>query len=214
MTVQIKRAIGPRAAGVATLLLAGGAAVALLWQVDLASLLSTWHLTRSAGLVAYVLLFASTALGLLQSLGVLKGVAGAPATLDVHEHLSLWALYATLFHALILIWDRYVGFSLAEVLVPFVSDYSSTPLGLGILALYLMLIATVTTYVRARMSPQRWRAIHLMSLAGFLFALVHGVVMGTDTGHPAVAYLYGFTGVAIGLLSALRLVKAVRSRHG
>lgn len=199
--------------GIAAMALSIAVSGALLRNADPAGMLNTWYLTRASGLVAYALLFGSVAVGLLQSLGMLQGVTSPVANVDVHEHLSLGALYATVFHAVILLWDRYVPFTLAEVLVPFASDFEPAAVSLGILALYAMLLVIVSTYLRPRLQSRHWRAFHLISLVAFLFALIHGVATGSDTGHPAVAYLYRFSGISVGLLSAWRLAKGVRSRH-
>lgn len=199
--------------GAAALVLSLAAAGLLLRTVNPAGLLHTWYLTRAAGLVAYVLLYLSVAVGLLQSLGVLRGLTAPAASLDVHEHLSLWALYATVFHAVILLWDSYIPFSAAALLLPFASGYEPAAVTLGVLATYTMLTAIVSTYLRTRLRPAHWRTLHLLSLAGFLFALVHGVAIGTDAGHPAVGYLHRFTGLSVGLLAAWRLIKGVWTRH-
>lgn len=198
-------------AGVAALLLAIALAGLLLSRLDLQAVLHPWYLTRAAGLIAFLLLWAAVAVGLLQSLGMLKGVTEPGANLDVHEHLSLWSLYAATFHAVILLWDRYVPFDWFELMVPFLSDYKPVLVAWGIGAFYLTLVVTVTTYLRARLTTRVWRAIHLLSLLAFLFALVHGVAIGTDATHPAVAYLYRFTSLSAGLLLSFRVLKGVRT---
>lgn len=152
-------------------------------------------------------------MGLLQSLGMLRGLTAPAATVEIHEHLSLWALYITVFHAAILLWDPYVPFRVAALLLPFASDYAPAAVTLGVIATYTMVAATVTTYLRARLRPAHWRAVHLLTLAGFLLALIHGVAIGTDTRHPAVGYLYRSTGLSAGLLTAWRLVRGVRTRY-
>jgi len=209
MSTQNNQAQRRSWAGAAALALSLAAAALLLRNVSPAELFNTWRLTRAAGLVAFALLYLSVAVGLLQSLGVLRGITAPAATVDVHEHLSLWALYATAFHALILLWDPYVPFRPAALLLPFASDYEPAAVALGVIATYTMLAATVSSYVRPRLRPAHWRAVHLLSLAGFLFALIHGVAIGTDTGRPAVGHLYRFTGLSAGLLAAWRLFRGV-----
>jgi len=208
----IRRAV-PRGSGAAALALTVAAAGFFLCEVNPAAVLHTWYLTRAAGLVAYVLVYLSVAVGLLQSLGMLRGLTAPASNLAVHEHLSLWALYATVFHAVILLWDKYIPFRAPALLLPFASDYEPVEVTLGVLAAYTMVVAIVSTYLRTRLKPLHWRVLHLLSLAGFLFALVHGVALGTDSGHPAVGFLYRFTGLSVGLLASWRLIKGVWSRH-
>lgn len=212
MQMQNRSARRPWAGSLALIL---GVTVAgiFLWRVDFTAMFQPWYLSRAAGLIAYALLWASVSVGLLQSLGMLKGVTGPVANLDVHEYLGLWSIYAATFHAVILLWDHYVPFDLWEITLPFVSDYKPGLVAPGIAALYITLLVTVTTYLRTRLSTRLWRGIHLLSLVGFLFALFHGAAMGTDAGHPAVSYLYRFTGISVGLLLILRLFKEVRARY-
>jgi methionine sulfoxide reductase heme-binding subunit len=201
-------------AGAATLAVAAfGAGILLTGPGVLANLIHPWYLTRAAGLVAYVLLWLSVSLGLLQSTQFLKGATSPLANIDVHTFVSVGALYATTFHFVILLWDRYVPFTLTELLVPFASDYKPVLTGLGIITFYIMLGVTISTYLRSKLNAKVWRAVHQVSLVAFLLALTHGVLMGTDSGHPLVSYLYRFSGLSVGALVAYRISQGVIKRH-
>lgn len=192
------------------LALAGAeAAVALLLSgpVSPAAMLHTWNLSRAAGFVAYLLLWAAVCLGLLQSLGV--GWAGAPgaagARVDIHCFLSAAALYATAFHAMILLWDRYMPFGWTDILLPFAGRHEPFLVGIGSVAFYLALLATVTTYLRHRLDGSTWRQLHRLTLVGFVLAFLHGVYLGSDSQTPAVQLLYAATGMSAGALAVVRL---------
>ncbi len=202
-------------AGLVTLVVAIGLAGLLLAgsPVDPTRWLQPWYLTRASGITAYLLLWTAVAVGLLQSLGMLQGVTAPLANLDVHEHLSLWSLYATVFHAVILLWDSYVPFSLAAITVPMLSAFKPVLVSLGILTFYLGLLVTVTTYLRSRMAASTWRMIHLLSLVAFVMALAHGVLLGTDTSQPLVAYMYRFTGISVAGLAVYRTVREIQRRQ-
>ncbi len=190
--------------GAAALVAAGVLVTSLLAGVSAADVLRTWPLARASGLVAYVLLWASVCLGLLPPAGATRPAAAA-ARMDLHCFVSAWALYSTTFHALVLLWDRHVRFTWTDVLVPFASAYRPILVGLGGLAFYLALGATVTTYLRGLLSPGLWRAIHQLTLAAYLLALWHGVLLGSDTHLPLVKLLYAGTAAAAGALAFLRL---------
>ncbi len=199
--------------GVGTLAVAVFAAGGLLASgISFESLLHPWSLTRAAGLVAFVLLWASVVLGLLHSTGCLKGVTSPAANVDLHQFTAVGALYATTFHAVILHWDRYVPFQWGEILLPFTSGYKPTLVGLGGVAFYVAFGATVTTYFRARLGSRAWRIVHLLTLPGFVFALLHGWLLGTDAGSPVILFLYRLAGISVVLLSAYRVLKGVYSR--
>jgi len=195
------------AAALALAVLALG--LALAGPVTLSGFFQTWYLCRAAGLVAFVLLWGSVTLGLLQSTQFLKGVTSPIANIDVHGFVSLAALYATVFHAVIVLWDQYISLQLGELLVPFTSAYQPLWIGLGSVAFYVALGAVVTTYLRGHMNPRSWRQIHQISLLGFAAALVHSVVLGTDSRLPAVAFMYRFAAISVFALVGLRIYKGV-----
>lgn len=196
-------------AGIAALAAASVVAGLLVGPVSWANLLQTWYLTRAAGLVAYVLLWASVSLGLLQSIGLLKGVTSPLANVDMHSFFSLGAIYATVYHAVILLWDRHMPFTWTDLLVPFAVGHDPILVGLGSLSFYIALGAVVTTYLRGKLTPRLWRSIHLFSLVSFFLALAHGARLGTDTELAAVGYLYRFTGISVAFLLLCRVYKGV-----
>lgn len=198
---------GALALGLSAILAAAVLAGRMEWQ----GLLHTWYLSRGAGLAAYLLLWLSVCTGLLQSLGLLKGVASPLANIDIHGFTAAAGLHAAVFHAVVLLWDRYIAFSPVHILIPFAPGFRPLLVGMGSLALYGLLAVIASTHLRARLTPRLWRAIHLSSLAALALAMAHGIILGTDTGHPAVSFMYRFTGIVAGALVLLRLHKGVRN---
>jgi len=194
----------------AAVLLCAAATVALLWllrHAALSHLIDPWYQTRSFGLVAYVLLWLALCVGLAQSGGLLKGLSGPVANVEVHDYLSVLALYATFYHMLILLWDHYVGFTLSEILIPFASHYQTGLLGLGGIAFYIMLLSIVTTYFRGRLGAKTWRVIHQASAVSFIFAWFHGVGAGTDFQINGVSLLFAGTGLVAMALLVYRVIR-------
>jgi hypothetical protein len=56
---------------------------------------------------------------------------------------------------------------------------------------------TVTFYLRSWIGMRAFRAIHILSLAGYLGATLHGLYAGTDSVLPAMKLLYQGTGLVI-----------------
>lgn len=169
----------------------------------------TWSMTRAVGLVAFGLLWLSTVLGLLQSTGYFRS---GSSVLDLHTFVSIWALYTTVFHVVVLLFDRHSPFTLTEILVPFAAASHPVLNGIGALAFYIALGVTVTTYFRVQIGAKAWRTIHLTSLAAFFFALIHGVMIGTDSQVPLIAYMYRFAAVSVAALLGYRIYLGVKKR--
>lgn len=146
------------------------------------ALTSTWFLTRAAGIVAFVLLWLSVLGGLAQSTGLLTRVMRPATATDLHNTIGVWALYATTFHMVVLLWDHDTPFTVAQLLVPYApGSYKPLLMALGMAGAYLALLATISSYFRSKLGPVLWRRLHLLSLVGFLAALVHGLAAGTDS---------------------------------
>lgn len=191
-------------AALGTTALAVGLATPGLLQVEN----PTWAMTRAAGLVAFALLWLSVMLGLLQSTGYFR-MAGV---VDLHAFVSVWGLYATVSHVVVLLFDRHSPYTLVEILNPFASRVSPVLNGIGGIALYIAVGVSVTTYFRKEIGAKAWRAIHLTSLAAFLFALLHGLLLGTDSALPAIAFGYRFAAVSVAGLLGYRIYLGVKKR--
>lgn len=161
----------------------------------------TWYITRSAGLMAYILLWLSTAWGLAVPSHILDGKLQGAFTFEFHQFISLLAIFFTMAHIGVLLVDQYAPFTIVQILFPFVSDYRPIWVGIGILSFYLILLVTVTFYMRGRIGMKAFRAIHLLSLISFLGAGIHGLFAGTDTSLPAVQILYLITLLSVVFLT-------------
>ncbi len=164
-------------------------------------------MSRSSAMVAYVLLWLSMMLGLSITSKVTRIWPGGPVALDLHQHLSLLGLMFTLFHVLVLLADRALDFTAINALLPFWgSSYRPMWYGLlGKIALYLMIVVTVSFYVRSRIGGRAWRLIHYASFAIFMLALAHGILAGSDTGTLWAQLLYSATGASLVVLLFFRI---------
>ena len=179
---------------------------------------SFWYLSRSAGLVAYALLWGSVVWGLLLSgrpAGRLRARLQAPALFDAHQFLSNTALGFAFFHALVLIGDRYASFPLTAILAPFAGTYKPALVALGQIALWLSLFLSLSFLVRRQIGQKRWRAFHYVSYAAYWLALLHSVAMGSDTNLSWVKWMYIGSGAAVALLTVWRATRSsTRQRSG
>lgn len=166
----------------------------------------TWMLIRGSGFVAFLALSAVTLWGLVISLGVLP--RSVKRLTLVHESLSVVALAATMVHMVALVFDEFIEFDVASVLVPGLSAWEPFAVALGIVTFYGLVLVTVSFYVRRRIGQAQWRMLHYLGFGVFAGALFHGVAAGTDSSHPVVWGTYLATGAAVVALTTLRIVTA------
>ena len=179
---------------------------ALMWPAT-ANTSAYWYMSRGAGLVSYMLLWATTAWGLLVSTKLAKGLIAAPFAAGLHEFLSLTTLSFAAFHGLALLGDRYVNFSLINVVYPFAATtYRPGWVGLGQLGFYLTAALVLSFYVRKNVGPKTWRVLHYLAFPAFGLVLVHGITSGTDSSALPVQVMYLVTGTAIVFLVYYRLL--------
>jgi predicted ferric reductase len=172
-----------------------------------------WYLSRSSALVAYGLLWLAMVFGLLMTNRMARAWPGGPVAFDLHQHASLLGLAFALFHALILMGDRYIQAGLRQILVPFAYEgYNPLWVGLGQVGFYLMVIVGLSFYIKGQIGRTAWRAIHFISFAMFALALVHGIWSGSDSELTWIKGIYWFTGGSVIFLTAYRILVSRRKR--
>lgn len=191
--------------GIAAAALAGFVAMPVLSQLSLLLHLNTveglWYMTRAAGLVAYLLLWLSTVWGLGVASKIFDPLVYRAFTFDVHEFISLLAIAFTVLHIGALLADQYMAFSLAQVLVPFITDYRPLWIGIGVIGTYLTVLVTVTFYLRRWIGQKTFRAIHLLSFVAYIAVTLHSVFAGTDSVLGSAQLIYGGSGLVVAALS-------------
>ena len=173
-----------------------------------------WYITRAAGIMAYLLLWLSTVWGLAIPSKLFSDVLNGEFAFDFHQFISLLALGFLGLHVFILTADRYLPFSLTQVLVPFISPYRPVWVGIGSLAFYLTLLVTVTFYLRKRIGMKSFRYIHYSSLLAYLGAVVHALFAGTDSSMPVTLILYAGTFLVVVFLLVYWLVAMRLAKRG
>ena len=174
-----------------------------------------WYLSRSSAVVAYLLLWVSMATGLAISNRLARIWPGGPIAFDLHQHTSLLGLGFALFHALILMGDHYINYSLAQALVPFASaGYRPLWVGLGQLGWYTLAVVSLSFYVRRKIGHRLWRLIHFLSYAMFALALIHGLMSGTDSPSMWARGIYWASAASLLFLTVYRILSTFLDRKG
>lgn len=181
-----------------------------LWS-DIAAQQAPWHLARSSAMIAYVLFWLSTALGLSITNRLARLWPGGPTAFDLHQYSSLFALAFATFHAIILLGDHYIGFTLSQLLIPFAAQ-SYKPVGVawGQLAFYLGIIISFSFYIRTRIGHHVWRILHFGSFLVFILITLHGLLVGSDS--ATLWPLYVASGASILFLTLYRIFSSLSLR--
>lgn len=172
-----------------------------------------WFLSRGSAVAGYILLWASMFLGLLMTNKMSRYWPGAPAAYDLHQYVSLLGLAFIFFHALILMGDSYIKVNLLQILLPFASvNYRPLQVAVGQIGFYLWIIVVGTFYIRKQIGSKTWRLIHFASYLMFLFAMIHGIVSGTDTSTGWMQFIYWVSGASLVFLTVYRILMALANK--
>ena len=172
-----------------------------------------WYMSRSSGLVAYCLLTASTLWGLILSTKIVKELIPAPLSLAMHNYLSWTAIGLSLFHAGVLLFDKYFTYTLTNLLVPFTGPYQPGWVGLGIISLYLLTLISASFSWRKWLGNKNWRRLHYLSFGAYIMVTIHGVMAGTDSGNFGMYLVYAGSGIAVFFLTIYRILTAAPAKR-
>jgi methionine sulfoxide reductase heme-binding subunit len=168
-------------------------------------MISLWYATRAFGLVAMLLLSSVTVLGLRVAGRRPPARSGSYVLVGLHRSLSLLSVTLIALHVVTSVADSYVTIRWVDVLVPFVSAYQPFWLGLGAVALDLVIALIVTSLLRRRLGARTWRAVHWLAYASWPVALVHALGIGTDS---TLVLAFTLVCVAAVLISAAQRLTA------
>jgi len=164
-----------------------------------------WYVARSAGVVAYVLVWLSVVWGLLLTTTIGKQLGQVAPIVDMHRHLSWLAVSFALGHAVVLLGDKYITYTLWSLFVPYAeTSYRPLAVALGQIGWYALVLVTVSFWVRTWTGQKVWRALHYLSFVVFVLVAAHALLAGTDV--DALRYWYAGSAIVVLFLSILRLL--------
>jgi DMSO/TMAO reductase YedYZ heme-binding membrane subunit len=166
----------------------------------------TWDAARAGGLISYVLLTAAVSLGLVLRNRWQSTRLPRLVTNELHGYVSLLALVFIAVHVAAVAVDPFTRFGLTAVLVPFASHYRPVWMGLGIVALDMLLAVWVSSRLRRRIGHRLWRQIHVLAFGVYGAATLHGLGTGSDTRTVWAGALYAASVGVVGSLLAVRLL--------
>ena len=142
-----------------------------------------WFVARASGIVAWVLLTATVLWGILLPAKMFP--RQRPAwLLDLHRWMAGLTIGFLAVHLGSLVADNYMHFGAAELLVPGPSESATAGVALGILAMWLLRIAELTSLAKKHLPRLAWHAVDLFSDGAFMLTSLHGGRAGTDAQSP------------------------------
>ena len=169
-----------------------------------------WLVSRSAGVVALVLVAASVLIGLTLAAGLGGPPARRRALVAFHEQTALGepdrdrASRRRRCCA-----DRFLRPGVDGLLIPFAIDYRPAFVAAGIVGGYLAALLGLSFYVRRRIGGRRWRNLHRATPLVYVLGLVHTLGAGTDAGS---SWLRAFM-LATAVPAAALLVARIRKQR-
>lgn len=155
-----------------------------------------WLAARATGITTFLLLTAQVVFGLVLSHPTNQSTWKLSKRLfPWHENLLVFVVVFVAAHVVSLVVDPYAGVGIAGAFVPGLSSYRSSPVALGTLALYALLITSLTARCTTLLPRGVWLKLHRLSIVVFVFAWLHGILAGTDS--AALRPMYLATGLLV-----------------
>jgi sulfoxide reductase heme-binding subunit YedZ len=168
-----------------------------------------WVLARTAGLGSYAALAIAIVTGIALRTAVLNSLGSNRVLRSLHEYTTvLWIPLAGI-HLGALVLDSTARIGVLDLVVPFRVGYGSFGIGLGALAVDVLLVVTVTGLLRRQITPGLWKWLHRLAYGAFALIFFHAALSGTDFSDPIVSAISW--SVAAALLS-LGLARAAWGR--
>jgi methionine sulfoxide reductase heme-binding subunit len=164
-----------------------------------------WITSRAAGTAALVTASLAVCLGLLMSTRWLKG--RGPDLRVAHEILSLSTIVAIVVHGVALLGDKFLHPSVADIAIPFVSDYKTVWTSLGIISGWALILLGVSYYFRKHIGVARWRSLHRFTALAWLLGVAHTLGEGSDAGQVWFLAMTGVVAVPAALLLVSRMTR-------
>jgi NADH:ubiquinone oxidoreductase subunit F (NADH-binding) len=158
-----------------------------------------WYSTRGAGVVSLVLFTLVVVLGILTASRWQTRNWPRFVTAGLHRSLALSSLIFLVIHIVTAVVDPFTNLGWSAAFIPFSSAYRPIALGLGSVALYLLIALIATSLVRDRIGIRTWRAVHWAAYAFWPVALVHGIGTGSDA---AAVWMRAINGACISAVAA------------
>ena len=165
-----------------------------------------WIVARATGVAAYIALCLSILSGIALRTSVLDFLAKNRALRSLHDFMTWVWIPLGLAHVATLLLDRTAQIAPLDLVVPFQVRYAPVAIGLGTLSLDIVVLVTVTSWLRRKLDDRLWRWVHRTSYVAFVTLFLHALLSGTDFSSPLISSISWSAALGIGLLAASRIL--------
>jgi methionine sulfoxide reductase heme-binding subunit len=141
-----------------------------------------WYVIRATGVVTLALLTVTVVLGLLNRSRATSEQWPRFVIDRLHRNASLLAVVFLCVHIATSVTDKFVSVDVVDAVLPFHGTYRPLWVGLGAVAVDLLVAVIVTSLVRVRLGVKAWRSVHWLAYLAWPVAFAHGLGIGTDSG--------------------------------
>ncbi|MDP9321764.1 MAG: ferric reductase-like transmembrane domain-containing protein [Chloroflexota bacterium] len=164
-----------------------------------------WIVARATGVAAYIALCLAVLSGIALRTSVLDFLATNRALRSLHDFVTWVWIPLGFAHVTTLLLDKTAQIAPLDLVVPFQVGYAPVAIGLGTLSLDIVVLVTITSWLRRKMDDRLWRWLHRTSYVAFVTLFLHALLSGTDFSSPLISSISWSAALGIGLLAASRI---------
>jgi sulfoxide reductase heme-binding subunit YedZ len=169
-------------------------------------------LIRASGFLAFYFMTLSLALGIFSSFSMMKRKKAL--LLSFHQTSGWYGMLTIVFHIILIGLDQYVPYSLSELLIPFYAENEPVFSALGTISFYLFfLVIGSSDFFIKKLGRKVWKKIHFAVIPAWIFMLVHGLAIGTDSFRPWALLIYLASSSIVIVLLICRIIESVMMRQ-
>jgi len=165
-----------------------------------------WLLARATGVAAFVALLVAVTSGITLRTSVLDRIGPIRAWRELHSFATILWLPLGALHVLALVLDQTARVDPIDLVVPFRMEYGTLAIGLGTIALDLVLAVAITAPLRRRVPMGLWTAVHRLAYPAMALSFLHALLAGSDFSVPEVSAVLWSLAAAAAVLAGARVV--------
>lgn len=159
-------------------------------------------LSKAAAIFVYLLMWWQIMLGVTKSINTKHHtILGISVLVLILSHIILFISAVSI---------RQGALSLGMLLPDFTTGYYASGISLGVLALFLILVASVSGVLRKKV-PKHWKIGHNLVYITFTLATLHGLMIGSDVNSGMFSYI--IYGAIFSLISVFIFQKVIKATN-